>query len=226
MTQTTTPDNIPSPDLTDQYALTQDMANLAQGTQTALTRRANAYKGAASARLAFSSAQAGTLWQDTDGAKLIWRRDGSVWVPAVWRWGGSVAQMNSFSQAPNGFKWVDTASSVEYIRKSGSWKKLDSGWITIPLTAGTGTLRLRCMNDDVEIDWAGGGSFPNGATALSAGGAVPAEYRPSHNTRGTGVLNGNPSAALYVNDAGTIGIINGTGATRTGGEGTVRYYLG
>lgn len=80
MTQTTTPDNIPSPDLTDQYALTQDMAALADGTQLALNRRANMYIGTANQRAAFTSAPEGTHWQDTDGTKLEYVRRSNQWV--------------------------------------------------------------------------------------------------------------------------------------------------
>ena len=61
MTQVTSPDNIPSPDLTDQYALTQDMAALADGAQRALTRRANMYVGTANQRISFTTATEGGL---------------------------------------------------------------------------------------------------------------------------------------------------------------------
>lgn len=83
MTQVTTPDNIPSPDLTDQYALTQDMAALADGTQRALTRRANMYVGTANQRIAFTTAIEGVHWQDTDGVKAEYVRKSGKWEAAI-----------------------------------------------------------------------------------------------------------------------------------------------
>lgn len=83
MTQVTSPDNIPSPDLTDQYALTQDMAALADGTQAALVRRANLYIGTSTQRAAFTSAPEGTHWQDTDGSKLEYVRKSGQWVASI-----------------------------------------------------------------------------------------------------------------------------------------------
>lgn len=82
MTQVTSPDNIPSPDLTDQYALTQDMANLADGTQKALIKRANSYLGTSAQRAAFTTAPEGVHWQDTNGTKLGYVRKSGLWVPS------------------------------------------------------------------------------------------------------------------------------------------------
>lgn len=121
MATTTSPDNIPAPSLTDPYALTQDMLALADGVQSALNRRANAYKGTISQRTAFTTAQLGTLWQDTDGIKMLWRKDGAAWVPAVWRWSGSTTQMNGFTQAPAGFEWYNITDTLTYTRSGGSW---------------------------------------------------------------------------------------------------------
>lgn len=80
----TYPDNIISPDLGDQYALVQDLGVVASTTQTALDRRANAFVGTAAQRAAYvDTATNGQLWQDTNGTKHLWRKDGSAWVRVV-----------------------------------------------------------------------------------------------------------------------------------------------
>lgn len=118
---TTSPDNLRTPDPGDPYNLVADLATFANDVQSALSARANAYKGTASARAAFvGTATDGMLWQDTDSIKMIWRKDGAAWVPAVWRWGGTTTEMNSFS-APNGFEWFNTTDGYKYDRVSGSW---------------------------------------------------------------------------------------------------------
>lgn len=84
---------------------------------------ANAFKGTAAQRTAFlSTAVNGMLWQDTDSIKMIWRKDGAAWVPAVWRWSGTTAQMNAFTQAPNGFEWFNTTDNGDYVRLGGVWR--------------------------------------------------------------------------------------------------------
>lgn len=113
-----------------------------------------------------------------------------------------------------------------YVRSAGGWRGVlyDTGWHDIPLAVGTGTLKWRAIGDDVEVYWNGSGSYPTGAQTISST-PIPADYRPTQNVRGTGVLNANPAGSLYVTAAGNIGLINATGGTRTGGEGTVRYML-
>ena len=94
---------------------------------------ANAYKGTAAQRTAFlSTAVDGMLWQDTDGIKMIWRKDGAAWVPAVWRWSGTTAQMTAFTQAPNGFEWFNTTDNSDYVRLSGAWTRGVSVANTLP----------------------------------------------------------------------------------------------
>lgn len=131
---TTTPDNIWTPDAGDQYALTQDLGANADSVQAALIRRGNAYKGSTAQRTAFSSAEDGVLWQDTDGIKMVWRRDGVNWVPAVWRWTGSLSQMNAFTAAPVGFHWYNTTDNMDYVRRGGAWVLVNP---PAPITTGT-----------------------------------------------------------------------------------------
>lgn len=128
---TTSPDNLRTPNPGDPYNLVPDLQTLAQDVQDALTRRANVFTGTSSQRTAFTStATNGMLWQDTNDIKMIWRKDGSAWVPAVWRWGGTTAQMNSFTQAPAGFEWYNTTDNSEYVRSGGAWL---GGWVDITI---------------------------------------------------------------------------------------------
>lgn len=119
MAQTTSPDNIPSPDLSDQYALTQDMANMADATQNALIKRANSYIGTSSQRTAWTTAPVGTLWSDTNGDRGVWKRGAASW--------------EEVSQADSGVRTLPLASGSGTIwyRKVGKW--VDVWW------AGTGS---------------------------------------------------------------------------------------
>jgi len=120
---TTSPDNLRTPNPGDPFNLVPDLATLANDVQNALNnKQSNVFKGTAAQRAAFlSTAIDGMLWQDTDGIKMIWRKDGANWVPAIWRWAGTTAQMNAFTQAPEGFEWFNTSDGLNYIRRSGAW---------------------------------------------------------------------------------------------------------
>lgn len=117
--------NLPTPALTDAYNLVGDLATFSSAVDSAITSVANARKGTAAQRIAAAaSSPDGVLWQDTDGIKMIWRRDGSVggsWAPAVSRWIGTAAQMNAFTQAPGGFEWFNTSDSKQYLRSGLGW---------------------------------------------------------------------------------------------------------
>ena len=76
---TTTPDNIKTPGAGDQYALVQDLGALADTVQNALVKRANSYTGTGAARGAWTTAPAGTKWQDTDGFKRSYTRIAGAW---------------------------------------------------------------------------------------------------------------------------------------------------
>lgn len=120
---TTSPDNLRTPDPGDPYNLVPDLATLSGDVQTALNKR-SVTSGTSAQRTAFtSSATGGWLWQDTDGIKMIWRKDGAAWVPAVWHWSGTTTQMSGFA-APNGFSWTNTTLNNQFIRISGSWRPM------------------------------------------------------------------------------------------------------
>lgn len=174
---TTTPDNLRTPDPGDPYNLVPDLQTLANDVQTALLKRPLS-SGTSTERTAFTStATAGWLWQDTDGAKLLWRKDGASWTPAVWRWTGTSAQMTAFA-APNGFEWYNTSDSKTYQRVGGSWVADDSGWVTATITGGTPSTgdaapAYRKINGVVYLkgNWTPTG---NGQTAFT----LPTGYRP------------------------------------------------
>lgn len=81
---TTSPDDLRTPDPTDSYNLVSDLQTLASDVQNALTRRANSYRGTSTQRIAFTSAAPeGSLWQDTNLQKTLWRKEGASWVRVI-----------------------------------------------------------------------------------------------------------------------------------------------
>lgn len=77
---TTSPDNLRTPNPTDPYNLVADLAILASDTQAALVKRGNFYMGTSAQRIAFTTAPAGTHWQDTNGDRSEWVRDSGAWI--------------------------------------------------------------------------------------------------------------------------------------------------
>lgn len=141
-----TPRGIVAPNLPDPYNLVGDLNTLAQTADAAIGDVANAHRGASSQRTAFTTtATNGMLWQDTDGIKMLWRKDGTAWVPAVWRWAGTTAQMNGFTQAPNGFEWFNSSTSSRHVRMGGAWHPMRvTGTGTVPsLAAGAAAYSQR-----------------------------------------------------------------------------------
>lgn len=153
---TTSPDNIRTPNPTDNFNLVADLATTASDVQDALTRRANAYKGAAAQRTSFTStAVPGMLWQDTDGIRMLWKRGASTWEPAVWRWAGTTAQMNAFTQAPEGFEWYNSTNNTTYVRQGGAWSR--SG---LTLIRGSGTIGTVAQNGATTVNVTYPTAFP------------------------------------------------------------------
>lgn len=150
-----TPRGIVAPDAPTNYDLIVDLNAMAVSIDTAIGNGltgANAYKGTAAQRAAFlTTAAVGQIWQDTDGIGMIWKKVGAAWVPAVWRWTGTTAQMNAFTQAPNGFEWFNTTNNTEYVRLSGAWT---GGWtniLTPPPGAPQGMWRIDPLSGKVEM---------------------------------------------------------------------------
>lgn len=217
----TSPDNLRTPNPGDPYNLVADLAILAQDTQDALTRRANVFNGTVSQRTAFTStATNGMLWQDTDGIKMIWRKDGAAWVPAVWRWSGTTAQMNGFTQAPNGFEWFDTTVNSTYLRLSGAWSG-DTGWQNLNsslVTAYAGACEGRKSGGLTEVRYSSlAKSVPVGVTTV---GTLPVVYRPiatpqSLSVRGVAYFDSAPPGSMQLSSDGSLNVINNSGSART-----------
>lgn len=132
-----TPKGIVTPDASSPYNLIPDLNTLASTADAAISTQ----KGSSTQRTtALAGAPEGTLWQDTDGIKMIWRKDGSAWVPAVWRWAGTTAQMNAFTQAPNGFQWFDVSTSTSFLRLGASWRSTApvGGNVTVTTSSSAG----------------------------------------------------------------------------------------
>jgi hypothetical protein len=128
---TTSPDSLRTPDNTDAYNLVADLATLASDTQAALVKRANTYKGTATQRAAFTSAPAGTLWQDTDGNKGLYRKDTSAWVTVFVEQYGTSTERGAITPT-FGQMWTDTNGSKHAWKGSsgGDWRRR-SGRVTI-----------------------------------------------------------------------------------------------
>ena len=81
---TTSPDNIWTPNSSEDYDYVIDAAATATSVQNALTKRANSYTGTTAQRDACTStAPEGTLWSDTNGDKVLWIKQGASWQ-RVW----------------------------------------------------------------------------------------------------------------------------------------------
>lgn len=197
---TTSPDNIRTPDQGDQYALTQDLGVLADTVQDALTRRANTFRGTVAQRTAFTStATDGMLWQDTDGMKMIWRKDGAAWAPAVWRWSGTTTQMNSFT-APDGFEWLNTTDSSDYVRIGGAWRG-NTEWATV-----ASGVRWRRFNDTIFAEFGVSATVASGATRVV--GTLPPEARPPQFWPLAGFADAIYNLNVRVNTVGSIEVRN------------------
>lgn len=76
---TTSPDNLFSPNPSDNYNLIADWATSMQSVQAALVKRGNMYVGTSTQRTAFTTPPDGVHWQDTNGTKLEYVRQDGRW---------------------------------------------------------------------------------------------------------------------------------------------------
>lgn len=187
---TTSPDNLRTPNPGDPYNLVADLATFANDVQVALNKKtSNLLVGTTAQRVAATStATDGILWQDTDGIKMVWRKDGAAWVPAVTRWSGTNSQMTGFTQAQAGFEWFNTTDNRMWVRLGGAWRcDRVSGTVT------TGTIAVGGFQS-VPV------TFPTGAFATPPNLAIaPASGRL---TVGFGSLT-NTGVSISVNNWST-----------------------
>ena len=93
----------------------------------------------------------------------------------------------------------------------------------IPMTVG-GQCSVRARGKSVTLmATLSGVNLADGSATNIAVGGVPKRFRPPINIRGSAALNARAGASIYVSADGTVGIINSTGGTRTGGEGLAAY---
>lgn len=80
---TTSPDNIWFPGPNALVNLPADLSTMATSVQSAISVRANAYKGSSAQRMSFAGAEEGSLWSDTNGERTVWSFQNGQWV-AIW----------------------------------------------------------------------------------------------------------------------------------------------
>lgn len=103
----TSPDNIYSPNIDDNWAVPQAMGAMADSVQAALKRRANSYLGSSAEREASTNLPEGSEWRDTDGVKGSYILVNGVWKPQVFNAGryevmGSIRRANGGGSGPWG----------------------------------------------------------------------------------------------------------------------------
>lgn len=189
---TTSPDNLRTPNPGDPYNLVADLATFANDVQVALNKKvSNLLTGTAAQRVAATgTATNGMLWQDTDGIKMIWRKDGASWVPAIWQWSGTTAQMDGFTQAPVGFEWLDTANQISYRKVAAGWVPFGGAW-TLNVDMGSTVISAPAGVEVLVRSLGTGRSTPSGskfklaAYGLGLYGATGVELRWRYTTNGT-----------------------------------------
>ena len=131
----TTPDNIWTPDQGDDFALTTDLAATAESIQLALNRRANAYTGTTSQRVAAQDLPVGSTWTDTDGSFGTWVMRGSGWGPAP----GSIITVASRAEADavvGGLKTggIDLSTHPLFVLRRDTWQtEMHNGTVWVPV---------------------------------------------------------------------------------------------
>jgi len=191
---TTSPDSLRTPDNSDAYNLVADLATLASDVQAALVARANTYKGTASARASFTTAPNGTLWQDTDGNKGLYRKDTSAWATVVVEEYGTSTERGSITPY-FGQMWTDTNGS-KYSWKGatdGSWRKrsgriavADGAWDTTSGSTAGRTISVDIptvieSGESILIQQISGNGFysfiSQQSVGSSSGGVTPVSFR-------------------------------------------------
>lgn len=191
---TTSPDSLRTPDNTDAYNLVADLATLASDTQAALVKRANSYKGTATQRAAFTSAPVGTLWQDTDGNKNLYRKDSSAWVSTSVKEYGTSTERGAITPI-FGQMWTDTngdkyswkgSSAGAWRRRSGRVSISSGSWDFVQETTGARSVSVNIptvieSGESILVQQFSGNSFFSVVSqqnvGTSSGGVTPVSFR-------------------------------------------------
>ena len=218
----TSPDNIRTPDSGDQYALVQDLGVLADTVQAAITKRGNMYVGTAAQRTAFTTAPAGTHWQDTDGTALEYVRAGGAWLMLGSKfYSGTAAQRTAFTTAPNGSHWQDTdGSKLLYRRDGAAWVLYgydDVAWVTPAISSPWLNLPANPIKYARRAGYVSLTGQVGGSTANSSIFTLPVGFRPE----GTSVWvvdRGFPTsqARIVIGSDGVVSHSASTAGTATG----------
>lgn len=147
---------------------------------------------------------------------MLWRRDSTVagnWTPAVTRWVGTTAQMNSFAaSAPNGFAWYDTTTNSDYVKVGGSWVG-DTAWATV-----TTGVRWRRKGGAIFLNFSTSTPIPSGAAPVI--GTLPVEARPPFETAITAFAPGIYAMFGRVTTSGVIDVRNTNTSSASGAYGS------
>ncbi|KKI19671.1 MULTISPECIES: hypothetical protein [unclassified Leucobacter] len=117
--------------------------------------------------------------------------------------------MESVRAALAGTGWVDLSTYLPTAYR---------GQLLGQRRAGTTMLRFQLLAS---------ASIPN-TTPTDVGTALPAEWRPSAgpNARGVTYMSGGYTGGAYLSSAGVLGVVQDTGAARTGCSGSITYMAG
>lgn len=106
-------------------------------------------------------------------------------------------------------------------------RRSDTGWTSLTLSTGTGTLRWRCRNGQVEVRANVSGATIANTTTVTLSSGIPAAYCPTSTvTGGAQVAAGGAVGALSVNTAGAVTITQQSGAAVGLCVGSITYLLG
>lgn len=167
----TTPDNIWTPDQGDDFALTTDLAATAESIQLALNRRANAYTGTTSQRVAAQDLPVGSTWTDTDGSFGTWVMRGSGWGPAP----GSIITVASRAEADavvDGLKTggIDLSTHPLFVLRRDTWQtEMHNGTAWVPVGGPDGAGKSKKAT--LQSGWTGNVHYSqsNGMCTVSFG---------------------------------------------------------
>ena len=214
MAITTSPDNIPSPTSGDPYNYVVDMAAIADGTQDALTQKANMGVGTSTQRTAaLGGFPDGALWFDTT-LSTTWRRIAGAWVPTPgnnYGVGTTTQRTAALGGFPDGALWYDTTTSSEWRRVAGAWVDLDTD-IALSITSGAPFADPRAYRTGGMAQLQGG-VFLSGIAASTwvSCAALPLGWRPKEYQYYPVIIpNSNAQGGLRIQENGDVEIYTDT----------------
>jgi len=189
----TTKDGIWTPDQVDDFSFVGDLNTTAATIQSALDKRANAFKGTTSERSQYTSeADEGTIWVDTNGDKSVWVMQGNSWE-MVWpeRFSRTLYTGSSvFSSLEPGISLTSAVASLEVVRgQDYGIVHLTAYFTGLSRPSGTQNSGLATLRSDLRPDTyqAGTGLIRPGfcIIQISSSGNVAVRWAP---TSGTGSI--------------------------------------